>query len=290
MATTTLLQAPTNASPQIALALSQAAPSYIKSQSSSWSLPYPFSLISNSESQEKWQIHENLFLACLRTGDNDSASALLRELTTRFGEDNERVAALRGLYAEANATTPQDLQNVLEHYGEILKEDPTCFAIRKRRVALLKSMGKIPEAITALTNLLDTSPTDAEGWAELADLYMSQGLLEQAIFSLEEAILLAANAWNLQAKLGEVQWVYAAQKEVGSGDQWRVLSESMRRFCRSVELCDDYLRGYYGLKMVCREDVPSMADAARSTVQVLIYLRRPRTVYWNYSQQRRSRS
>jgi hypothetical protein len=25
----------------------------------------------------------------------------------------------------------------------------------------------------------------------------------------------------------------------------------MRRFCRSVELCDDYLRGYYGLKLVC---------------------------------------
>ena len=30
----------------------------------------------------------------------------------------------------------------------------------------------------------------------------------------------------------------------------KVLAESMRRFCRSIELCDDYLRGYYGLKLV----------------------------------------
>lgn len=30
----------------------------------------------------------------------------------------------------------------------------------------------------------------------------------------------------------------------------RILSESMRSFCRSIELCDDYLRGYYGLKLV----------------------------------------
>jgi len=30
------------------------------------------------------------------------------------------------------------------------------------------------------------------------------------------------------------------------------LSESMRRFCRSVELCDDYLRGYYGLKVTTK--------------------------------------
>ena len=30
----------------------------------------------------------------------------------------------------------------------------------------------------------------------------------------------------------------------------KVLAESMRRFCRSIELCDGYLRGYYGLKLV----------------------------------------
>ena len=31
----------------------------------------------------------------------------------------------------------------------------------------------------------------------------------------------------------------------------RLLAESLRRFCRSIELCDNYLRGYYGLKKVC---------------------------------------
>jgi hypothetical protein len=31
----------------------------------------------------------------------------------------------------------------------------------------------------------------------------------------------------------------------------KYLAESVRRFCRSIELCDDYLRGYYGLKLVC---------------------------------------
>lgn len=30
----------------------------------------------------------------------------------------------------------------------------------------------------------------------------------------------------------------------------KYLIESFRRFCRSIELCDDYLRGYYGLKLV----------------------------------------
>lgn len=30
----------------------------------------------------------------------------------------------------------------------------------------------------------------------------------------------------------------------------RYLAEALKRFGRSIELCDDYLRGYYGLKLV----------------------------------------
>lgn len=39
--------------------------------------------------------------------------------------------------------------------------------------------------------------------------------------------------------------------ESGSdGNPQAYLAESLKRFCRSIELCDDYLRGYYGLKRV----------------------------------------
>jgi hypothetical protein len=37
----------------------------------------------------------------------------------------------------------------------------------------------------------------------------------------------------------------------GESSAEKYLGESLRRFCRSIELCDDYLRGYYGLKLVC---------------------------------------
>lgn len=244
-----LLEPPTNTNPQTALSLSQKAPTYYKSQAS-WSLPYPLSLFVNNESQEKWQAYENIFLACLRTGDNQSAYLYLEELTDRFGKDNERVTALRGLYAEATANNDKELEDVMKHYEEILKEDPSVFAIRKRRIALLRSLGRTAEAISALTNLVDTSPTDAEAWSELADLYLTQDAYDQAIFSLEEVLVVMPNAWNIHAKLGEVIYLSANHKDAGP-EQLKGLSESMRRFCRSIELCDDYLRGYYGLKLVC---------------------------------------
>lgn len=248
---TSLLQPPTNSNPETALSQSANAEAFFKSQKSWYpALPYPLSLFSNSESQEKWTTYENLFLSCLRTGQNDSAHLCLEELTTRFGLTNERVAALRGLWAEATATNPQELEDVMAHYEEILKEDPACFAIRKRRAALLKSMGKTSEAIAALVNLVDTNPTDAEAWSELAEMYVQQGMWERGKFCLEEMLLLAPNAWNLHARMGEVTFLSASGLQAGSGEQLKVLSEAMRRFCRAVELCDDYLRGYYGLKVV----------------------------------------
>ncbi|KAI5358720.1 putative ER membrane protein complex subunit 2 [Septoria linicola] len=245
---TAFLQPPHSSTPQSTLAISAAAPSFLKSQSS-WTLPYPLSLFSNSESQEKWASYENIFLSALRTGDFKMADQCLEALTTRFGLTNERVAALRGLWAEATATSQADLDAVMGHYEEILKADPTAFAIRKRRVALLKSMGKTGEAVAALTNLLDTNPTDAEGWSELGEMYVQQGLYDQAKFCLEEVLLLAPNGWNLHARMGEVTFMGAQQQQGGSGEQLKQLSEAVRRFCRSVELCDDYLRGYYGLKV-----------------------------------------
>lgn len=156
---------------------------------------------------------------------------------------------MRGLHQEATAKDDKELREVLNFYEEVLKEDPTIFSIRKRRAALLRSMGKTSDAIAALTNLLDTTPTDAEAWSELGDLYLTQGLYDQAIYCLEEVLLVTPNAWNMHAKLGEVLLLSSDRTE-GNADQLKVLSESMRRFCRSVELCDDYLRGYYGLKRV----------------------------------------
>jgi len=58
-------------------------------------------------------------------------------------------------------------------------------------------MSRPHDAIAAIVELLDTSPTDVEAWSELSDLYSSLGLYSQAIYSLEEVLLVAPNAWNV---------------------------------------------------------------------------------------------
>lgn len=211
-------------------------------------------------------MYEKLFLSCLRTGDDKAAFNCLEKLIGRFGATNERVMGLRGLYREAVAKDDAALERVLQEYDEVLAEDTVNTPVVKRRIALLRSLSRPTEAIDALTELLESSPTDIEAWTELSDLYLSQNLFPQAVFCLEEVLLVAPNAWNMHAHVGEVLYISAMNGNEDS--EGRLLAEAMRRFCRSIELCNDYLRGHYGLKLTSDRLLSIFPDHTRSTGEV----------------------
>ncbi|CCC08864.1 unnamed protein product [Sordaria macrospora k-hell] len=183
----------------------------------------------------------------------------------RFGADNERVMTLRGLMSEAQAQGNGELEAILKQYDAILEGNSTNIPITKRRIALLRSMGRVSDAASALVQLLDFSPTDAEAWSELSDLYFTQGLYSQAIYALEEVLLLTPNAWNIHARLGELQYMAATTSGNGGGSHGKYLAEALKRFARSIELCDDYLRGYYGLKLVTTRLLKEQTKQAKQT-------------------------
>ncbi|ETS80369.1 hypothetical protein PFICI_07898 [Pestalotiopsis fici W106-1] len=245
------LRPPSHLPPATALQLSQQAPKIFEEAPGAISTSVLQSLFSASETPELWTIYENLLLSCLRTRDDGAAHQCLGRLINRFGDENERVMALVGLLKEAEAEDDATLEVVLKEYNAILDKNPTNIPIVKRRVALLRSLGRVSDAVAALLSLLDFSPTDSEAWSELSDMYFSQGLYPQAIFALEEVLVLQPNAWNIHARLGEL--LLMAAKSSQPADASRQLGEAVKRFCRSVELCDDYLRGFYGLKLATRK-------------------------------------
>lgn len=55
---------------------------------------------------------------------------------------------------------------------------------------------------------------------------------------------------QIHARLGELQFMAATAQGVAGGSYQKYMAEAIKRFSRSIELCDDYLRGYYGLKLV----------------------------------------
>jgi hypothetical protein len=112
-------------SPAEALHIAQQAPTILKGNPKAFSASPLISLFSAAETAELWTIYENLIITCLRTGDDDSAHLCLERLILRFGDENERVMALKGLIKEAEATSNSELQVVLKEYEDILNQDGT---------------------------------------------------------------------------------------------------------------------------------------------------------------------
>jgi hypothetical protein len=126
---------PAHLPPAVALQLSQQAPVTLRNTPSVIS-PYSVSsLWSTAETPELWTEYENLMLSCLRTGDEPSAHLCLQRLTERFGAENERLMALRGLFQEAIAKDDAALKQVLEEYENILITDPSNMVGVQRRVS-----------------------------------------------------------------------------------------------------------------------------------------------------------
>jgi ER membrane protein complex subunit 2 len=73
-------------------------------------------------------------LSCLRTGDEQSAHLCLERLTERFGAENEKLMALRGLFQEAIAKDDAELKQILEEYENILTKDPSNMVGVQRRI------------------------------------------------------------------------------------------------------------------------------------------------------------
>ncbi|MCJ1449422.1 MAG: hypothetical protein MMC23_009942 [Stictis urceolatum] len=215
---------------------------------------FPLSLLAGGETTEQWRSFETIFVACLKSGDDKAAHLLLERLIERFGQSNERVMGLRALYQEAAAGDTGKLEDVLSEYESIMVNNPTNVSIAKRRVALLKSLSRQTEAIKALVAISDVYPTDAEVWAELSDSYLALGMYSQATYCLEEVLLIAPNAWNIHAKMGEMLYMSVASESGHPPNEAdKILHASLDRYCRSIELCDNYIRGLCGLKIVCDE-------------------------------------
>lgn len=58
-----------------------------------------------------------------------------------------------------------------------------------------------------------------------------------------------ADLLQIHARLGEL--LYVCSSASSEGDPARLAGKSVQHFCRSIELCDDYLRAFYGLVLVC---------------------------------------
>ncbi|KAK7678077.1 hypothetical protein QCA50_013476 [Cerrena zonata] len=139
-----------------------------------------------AQGDDGWDSIIKLVLAALDQGDVELADKCLQLISDKF-QTSPRVDVLTGIRMEYSET----LETALAYYNDLLETDSSNAAIWRRKASVLRRMGKIDQAITELSSMLDTFYTEVEGWLELADMYTSCHQYTYALQSLSHALLLA---------------------------------------------------------------------------------------------------
>ena len=203
---------------------------------------------------EQWSVREQVLVAALDAGEGEVAARLLAELEAQF-PGSLRVARLRGLVLEAAGKSKE----AAAVYDEMIKSNPNGALGLKRKVCLLKSAGRLPEAIKSLSAFLEVFQSEEDAWKELAQLYVEAGDLAGACFCLEEVLLHRPHSYLAHMAYGE------ALMTLG-GDLAR-LHDARKYLCSSLvkkPAEQGNCRALWGLAVTTRA-MQTAADRARDT-------------------------
>ncbi|PKI83227.1 hypothetical protein MVES_002925 [Malassezia vespertilionis] len=196
-----------------------------------------------------WAFLEQVALAAAELGNYELAELCLSRLTARF-PDSARVVLLQGTILEAKGL----LQEARTLYTDYLGKDPSNILIHKRLIAAIRSgPDGLAEATAELAEFVDTFPLDQESWLELASLYMQQNKYAQAVYALEELLLIAPhNAFYLleyaevlytAGDIGKAYKIYLRILELSDG----ILAPEKYRAAGKIR--GPWVRALWGLKM-----------------------------------------
>lgn len=202
-------------------------------------LQFNIASISSIKYYDLLELH--FYVSLLSNKDNEAKTALDR-IIDKFGDqDSQRTAILKATYLEAT----MDSKTAIEYLSRRKQSELLSL---KKKVALSKKITISNDYINVLIDYLKINPLDTEVLSELAETYYSIGHFDKAIFTLQEILLVVPFAYNVFARIGEIEHaIFKRDNEVDS------LVSSIKHFLRSVELSANYVRSWSGIYITSNE-------------------------------------
>ncbi|CAK5263360.1 unnamed protein product [Mycena citricolor] len=208
-----------------------------------------------------WTVLEQLFLAAMDMGRLEIADKCLQQLSDQF-RDSPRVEVLTGIRMEAS----EPAETVLQYYTQLLDADEANMAAWKRKISVLRRLGRLEQAVTDLSELLDIFYNDVDGWLELTDIYTSCHQYSNSLQSLSHALLLAPQ--NPFYVLQYAETAYTAGDIPLALKYFLVAVDMLERELDSPEAFPPSgiaVRAWLGVKLCARHLMDNSSPSASST-------------------------
>lgn len=191
--------------------------------------------------QSEWLIYwRSIYLQCQleleKNNKIDSTTIDLQPVYEYLDKASESLIKTVNRRLGSSITSAGDASK-LRHTGDL-------YVLQKRKVSLLCGSKNKKRYIEGLLRLIDMRPLDYGNWCELAQVYYDNGQLEECHYCLLEVLVGVPMAYNIWAKMGEISLLL---DKLSSKNGQEYLKNAVRYFSRSVEICDNYSRGWCGL-------------------------------------------
>lgn len=182
------------------------------------------------------------------------AQRCIQELYKDF-PNSSRVRILESMVYEADENYPKALQIL----NDIIKQDNTNSAAKKRKIAIFKALGRYAEAIKELTEYLKTYVcvimsevmyliniffsfmADVEAWQELSELYINEHDYSKAAFCVEELILHNPHNHLLHQRYADIKYTQGGLEN---------LELARSYYYQALRLNPKNIRTLYGIYLV----------------------------------------
>ncbi|CAH0559231.1 unnamed protein product [Brassicogethes aeneus] len=182
---------------------------------------------------EKFVVLEQACVAALDTYELNVAKRCIQLLNSAF-PNSIRVRTLEAMWFEVDEKY-EEAMHILEN---IIKQDSTNSAARKRKIAILKAQGKSIEAIKELTDYLKIYMADIEAWQELSELYLNENEFNKAAFCVEELIIHNPHNHLLHQRYADIKYSQGGQENIEIAKNY---------YCQALKLNPNNIRALYGV-------------------------------------------
>lgn len=200
----------------------------------------------------RYDILESCVIAALETGQPDVAKRHLSVIAQSFPSDTsnrtKRLEAMVCEYAE-------QWDRAISLYQDVLDQDEKDTFSRKRMITIEKSRGKRTAAIELLVHYLDHYMMDIDAWMELCDLYLLEVMFQQALYCIEECMVLNPKEYLFVLRYAEIAYTMGDSKL------------ALKYYCRVLEIFVDNVRALFGVKL-CVEKLLGMDADKKKGMQI----------------------
>lgn len=190
--------------------------------------------------EEKWTTIEQFCMAGIDLHDEDIIEACLVRLNQQFPK-SKRVQLLNIM---ALCERTGDYDEAMRRYNDMIDEDETNAAARKRKIAILISQDKKVEAIRELCDYLKIFMNDQEAWKELCELYMLEQEYSRAIFCMEELLLSHPLSHIYHTRLAEMHYTLGTHES---------LEQARSYYSQALKFNENNVRALHGLHLVLKK-------------------------------------